>query len=77
MPLDAAADTNSSPHAQSIKHPSSPIPTDQRIGVAVVFEVGFTCGFEFGDDALGKITLEASHNDRKLLTGFAVLQKEV
>jgi hypothetical protein len=54
-----------------------PIPADQRICAAVVFEVGLPCGFEFGDDALSKITLAASHNDRQLLTGFAVLQKEV
>ena len=31
-----------------------PIPVDQRICAAVVFEVGFPCGFEFGDDALGE-----------------------
>ena len=54
-----------------------PIPADQGVGARVVFEVGFACGFKFGDDALSKITLEASHNDRQLLTRFAVLQKEV
>jgi hypothetical protein len=54
-----------------------PIPADQRICAAVVFEVGLPCGFEFGDDALSKITLEASHNDRQLLTGFANLLREV
>lgn len=53
------------------------IPTDQRICAAVVFEIWFPLGFEFRDDALGKITLAAFHNDRQLLTGFAVLQKEV
>ena len=31
-----------------------PIPVDQRICAAVVFEVGLPCGFEFGDDALGE-----------------------
>ena len=31
-----------------------PIPADQRIRAAVVFEVGFPFGFEFGDDALGE-----------------------
>ena len=31
-----------------------PIPADQRIRAAVVFEVGLPCGFEFGDDALGE-----------------------
>ena len=31
-----------------------PIPADERICAAVVFEVGFPCGFEFGDDALGE-----------------------
>ena len=53
------------------------MPADQRIRAAVMFQVGLPCGFEFGDDALSKITLAASHNDRQLLTGFAVLQKEV
>ena len=31
-----------------------PIPADERICAAVVFQVGFPCGFEFGDDALGE-----------------------
>ena len=31
-----------------------PIPTDQRVGAAIVFEVRLPGGFEFGDDALGE-----------------------
>ena len=54
MSLDAAARAGSSPMRIPLHALHFPIPADQRIGAAVVFEVGFPGGFEFGDDALGE-----------------------
>lgn len=63
--------------SEQLKWLHLPIPADERICAAVVFELGFPFGFEFWDAVLGDITLAAFRNARQRLTGIANLPREV